>query len=138
MDIESQNKEKKPRKYCIIARALQAQILDESPNFSQRQLAKKYNIPNTTLQHWMDRKKELKGKIDPNMVDFFESSSGQSWLHSMVVAIFLIFHQNGNSGIPDLHEFFEMTSINMFVGTSISALQKIGKILDKRAPRSVY
>lgn len=65
MYIESQTEEKKPRKYCMIDRALQAQILDESPSQSQRQLAKKYNIPNTTLQHWIDRKKGLKGKVDP-------------------------------------------------------------------------
>ena len=132
MNIESQTEEKKPRKYSMIDRVLQAQILDESPGQSQRQLAKKYNIHNTTLQHWIDRKKELKGKTDPNVVNFFESSSGQAWLHNMVVATFMIFHQNGNSGIPDLHEYFDMTAVSKFVGTSISALQKVGKTLDKQ------
>jgi CENP-B N-terminal DNA-binding domain len=132
MNISSQTEEKKPRKYCTIDRSLQAKILDESPSLSQRQLAKKYNIPNTTLQHWIDRKKELKGKIDPNVVNFFESPSGQAWLHKMVLASFMIFHQNGNSGIPDLHEYFEMTEVNKFVGTSISALQKVSKTLDKQ------
>lgn len=95
MNIESQTVQKKPRKYCMIDRALQACILDESTSQSQRQLAKKYNIPNTTLQHWIERKKELKGRIDPIVVNFFESSSGQAWLHNMVVATFMIFHQNG-------------------------------------------
>jgi len=70
--------------------------------------------------------------IDPNVVDFFESSSGQAWLHNMMLATFTIFHKNGNSGIPDLHEYFEMIEINKFVGTSISALQKTSKILDKQ------
>ncbi len=50
----------------------------------------------------------------------------------MILATFVIFHQNGNSGIPDLHEFFEMTAINTFVGTSISALRKVSKTLDKQ------
>ena len=126
------DRRKKTRKYCMIDRALQAQILDESPSLSQRQLARKYNIPNTTLQHWIERRKELKGKIDPNVVNFFESSSGQAWLHNMVLSTFMIFHQNGNSGIPDLHEYFNMAEVNKFVGTSISALQKIGKTLDKQ------
>lgn len=132
MNIESQTEEKKTRKYSKIDRSLQIKILEESSNLSQRQLADKFNIPNTTLQHWVDRKKALKGKIDPNVVNFFESCSGQAWLHKMILASFMIFHQNGNSGIPDLHEYFEMTEVNKFVGTSISALQKIGKTLDKQ------
>ena len=49
-----------------------------------------------------------------------------------MLATFTIFHKNGNSGIPDLHEYFEMIEINKFVGTSISALQKTSKILDKQ------
>ena len=132
MNIESQTEEKNPRKYCIIDRAVQAKIVDESSILSQRQLAQKYNIPNTTLQHWIDRKNKLGEKIDPNVVNFFESSSGQAWLHKMVLATFSIFHKNGNCGIPDLHEYFEMVEISMFVGTSISVLQKVDKILDKQ------
>ena len=72
MNIGSQTEEKKPRKYIKIDRLLQAKIVDESTRLPQRQLAKQYNIPNTTLQHWIERKKELKGKTDPNVVNFFE------------------------------------------------------------------
>jgi len=132
MDTLSPNTEKKPRKYCIIDRATQAKVLDESTNQSQYDLAKKYDLPRTTLQHWIERKKKLKGKEDPIVVEFFESSSGQAWLHNMTLATIVIFHHNGNSGIPDLHEFFEMSGINTFVGTSISALQKVSKTLDKQ------
>lgn len=124
--------EEKPRKYCIIKRAIQAKAVNESGGQSQRDLAKNYNIPRTTLQHWIDRKNKLKGQMDPNVVEFFESPSGQAWLHNMVIATFVIFHQNGNSGIPDLHEYFEMVIIDKFVGTSISALQKVGKTLNKQ------
>lgn len=130
MNKLSPTTEKKPRKYCTINRSIQAKILGESGGQSQRDLAEKYQIPRTTLQHWIERKKKLEGKIDPNVVEFFESSSGQAWLHNMYIATFLIFHHNGNSGIPDLHEYFEMTGINRFVGTSISALQKVSKTID--------
>lgn len=123
--------QKKTRKYRTIDRSAQAKILDGSTDQSQRKLAAKYDIPRTTLQHRIDRKKILEGKVDPNVVAFFESSSGQAWLHNMCIATFMIFHQNGNSRIPDLHEFFETAGINTFVGTSISALQKVGKTLDK-------
>ena len=132
MHTLSPTTEKKPRKYCIIKRAIQAKAVNESGCQSQRNLAKKYNITRTTLQHWIDRKNKLKGLMDPNVVEFFESPSGQAWLHNMVIATFLIFHQNGNSGIPDLHEYFEMIIIDKFVGISISALQKVGKTLNKQ------
>jgi len=124
--------EKKPSKYCKIDRTLQARILEESSTVSQRQLAQKYNIPNTTLQHWIDRQRKLEGNKDPNVVKFFESPSGQAWLHKMTLAAFMIFHKNGNSGIPDLHEFFEMSDVSTFVGTSVSALQKVSKTIDKK------
>ncbi len=132
MHALSPTTEKKPRKYCIIARAFQAKAVNDSGGQSQRDLAQNYKIPRTTLQHWIDRKNRLKGQMDPNVVEFFESPSGQAWLHNMVIATFLIFHENGNSGIPDLHEYFEMVVINKFVGTSISALQKVGKTLKKQ------
>lgn len=127
-------KEKNTRKYCSISRATQAEALDEIEitGQSQRKLAEKYAVPRTTLQHWINRKNELKGKIDPKVVEFFESSSGQAWLHKMMLSTFLIFHHNGNSGIPDLHEYFEMVEINKFVGTSITSLQKVGKKIDKK------
>lgn len=132
MGIACQTEEKKTTKYRAVDRAIQAKILDESQSLSQRQLAQKYDIPNTTLQHWIDRRTELRGRKDPNVVNFFESSSGQAWLHNMILATFMIFHQNGNSGIPDLHEFFEMAKISTFVGTSISGLQKVSKTLDEQ------
>jgi hypothetical protein len=132
VNTESQIEQKKTRKYRKISRVLQAKILQEAPKMSQRQLAQKYDIPKTTLQHWLTRQKELKGKTDPNVVAFFESPSGQAWLHKATLATFMIFHQNGNSGIPDLHEFFEMTDISVFVGTSVFSLQKIAKVIDKQ------
>lgn len=132
MQVLSPTTEKKPRKYCIIKRAIQAKAVNESGDLSQRDLAKNYNIPRTTLQHWIERKNKLREQMDSNVVEFFESPSGQAWLHNMVIATFMIFHQNGNSGIPDLHEYFEMVIIDKFVGTSISALQKIGKTLNKQ------
>lgn len=132
MDPLSPTIEKKQRKYYSIDRAVQAKILDEAAGQSQRDLAQRYDVPRTTLQHWMDRKRILKGKTDPNVVEFFESSSGQAWLHRMILATFLIFHHNGNSGVPDLHEYFEMVGSSLFVGTSVSALQKISKTIDKQ------
>ena len=94
MNAVSQTEEKKTIKYHIVDRVTQTKILDESQKLSQRKLAQKYDIPRTTLQHWMDRKQELRGGSDPNIVNFFESPSGQAWLHNMILATFIIFHQN--------------------------------------------
>ena len=132
MDIGCQTEEKKPRKYCIVDRLTQAKIIDESRYRSQRELAQKYKIPRTSLQHWIDRKNALNGKKDPVVVDFFESPSGQAWLHNMVLATCMDFHLNGNSGIPTLHNFFERVDINTFVGTSESALEKLCKTLGQQ------
>lgn len=132
MNTLSQIKEKISRKYNFIDRNTQAKILEEVVSHAQRDLAEKYDIPRTTLQHWIERKEKLKGQADSNVVIFFESSSGQAWLHKMILGTFAIFHKNGNSGIPDLSEYFEMIGVNMFVGTSISALQKVSKSIDKQ------
>jgi hypothetical protein len=132
METASQTEGKKPRKYCIVRRATQAEVINKSSSMSQRDLAEKHGIPRTTLQHWIARKKELEGKKDPFVAAFFESPSGQGWLHQMVLATFMIFHQNGSSGIPDLHEFFEMIDIAAFVGTSISCLQNVSKKIDQQ------
>jgi len=131
--VFSQIEEKKPtQKYRSVNRTVQAEILDQSARYTQRELAERYGIPRTTLQHWIERKETLKRKKDPKVVEFFESSSGQAWLHKMAVAAFMVFHENGNSGIPDLHEFFEMSGVSAFVGTSVAALQKVGKTIDKK------
>jgi len=134
MNILSTSKEKKTRKYSTITRTKQAKALDEikTPGQTQRNLAERYEVPRTTLQHWINRKNKLKGKFDPNVVEFFESSSGQAWLHGMVISTFVVFHQNGNSGIPCLQNYFKMANIDKFVGSSQTALQNIAKKLDKQ------
>lgn len=133
MNILSQVEEKKTRKYNIVHRSKQANVLDDATRgLSQRTLEKKYDISKSTLQHWIARKEELKGKVDPNTVEFLESSSGQAFLHTLILGAFLIFHENGNCGIPALSRFFELTKLSSFVGTSISALQKVEKSMDKQ------
>lgn len=37
-------------------RALQVKVVEESKRCTQRELAERYNIPRTTLQHWIKRK----------------------------------------------------------------------------------
>lgn len=66
MHVLSQTTEKKPRKYCIIKRAIQAQAVNESSGQPQRDLAKNYNIPRTTLQHWIERKISLSNYLEEN------------------------------------------------------------------------
>lgn len=49
----------------------------------------------------------------------------------MIVTAIMWFHKKGSGGIPELHEFFEATGVSLFVGTSISALQKVSKTMDE-------
>jgi hypothetical protein len=129
MTVLSHTEKKNPRKYNTHSREKQAAVIDESFQFSQRKLAEKHGVPRSTLQNWLTRSQELKGQIDPNVVDFFESTSGQSWLHGLVVAVLLVLHECGNVGHPLLHLFFKLAGINKFVGTSIKSLQDISKKL---------
>jgi hypothetical protein len=130
--VFSQTEEIKPtKKYRSYDRAAQAKVLDQSTRCTQHELAERYSIPRTTLQHWIERKETLKGKRDPKIVEFFESSTGQAWLHRMCMAAMMVFHENGNSGIPAVHDFFELADVNTFVGTSVAALQKVSKSIGK-------
>jgi hypothetical protein len=133
MNIASQIEEKKPRKYSLTNRVTQAKLLDESKGQSQRELAKKHSIPRTTIQHWQDRKNKLTQETqNRERAIFFESVTGCGWLHELITATIMTFNQNGTAGMPEISEFCEIIGINKHVGTSISALQKVRKTLDKQ------
>jgi hypothetical protein len=98
---------------------------------SQRSVAEQYGISKNTLQHWVARKNDLQGRSDPNVVNFFESPSGLAWLHQMSTATILCFHQVGQCGIPLISKYFTMVGINLFIGSSIPALQRVANQMDE-------
>jgi hypothetical protein len=58
---------------------------------SQRQLAKQLDVPRSTLQHWLVRKKDI--SADPDLAAFFESPVGLAFLHRLVLAAHMVAFQ---------------------------------------------
>ena len=89
-----------PRQVAL-AKQEQADQLD-SPWVSVRQIAEVLNVPRSTLQAWRQQKQQLlqHSGLPTQVVDFFESSAGLSFLHQMLAAAHLVFGQANNAGIP--------------------------------------
>lgn len=83
---------------------------------SQRQLAEQLDIPRSTLQHWLARKKDL--AADPELVAFFESPIGVAFLHRLVLAAHFVITLVGPGGIRLVCLFLELSGLNQFVATS--------------------
>jgi hypothetical protein len=83
---------------------------------SQRQLAEQLDVPRSTLQHWLARKKDI--EADPDLVTFFESPVGVAFLHRLVLAAHLVITLVGPGGIRLVCLFLELTGLNHFVAAS--------------------
>ena len=76
------------------AKQEQAEQLD-SPWVSVRQIAEVLDVPRSTLQDWRKQKQLLlqHSGLSIQVVEFFESSAGLSFLHEMLAAMHLVFGQ---------------------------------------------
>jgi hypothetical protein len=83
---------------------------------SQRQLAEQLDIPRSTLQHWLARKKDI--AADPELVAFFESPAGVVFLHRLVLAAHFVITLVGPGGIRLVCLFLELTGLDHFVAAS--------------------
>ena len=90
------------------AKQEQADQLD-SPWVSVRQIAEVLDVPRSTLQDWRKQKQQLlqDSGLSIQVVEFFESSAGLSFLHEMLAAMHLVFGQANNAGIRSLCTFLE-------------------------------
>ena len=83
---------------------------------SMRNIALECEIPKTTACRWINNyqnnieKKELSR--------FFESSVGTKFLHSLMIAIELLFVQPGHVGTMVVGKFLELTGLSEFVASS--------------------
>jgi uncharacterized protein DUF6399 len=125
------NQKETTKKYRKIARIDQARMIQAvQAGQTQESVAEQNNIPRTTLEHWIKRKRELKSKHDPEVAAFFESSAGLAFLHRLLVGALLIFHTDGGCGLPAIHKFLMITMISKFVGSSLGSLHKMSSQID--------
>jgi hypothetical protein len=101
----------------------------ETGESSQRSFAQQAGVPRSTLQHWLNRKKEL--DADPDLVAFFESPTGLAFLHRLVAACHLTFTQQGTCGIRLVCEFLRRSGLNQFVASSFGSQQAIASQLEQ-------
>ncbi len=92
------------------------------PTLSQREFARQHGVPRSTLQYWLDRKASL--SLDPEQADFFESPAGLAFLHRLMVALHLVFEQNGSCGLRQISRLLELTGLNQIVAASYGWQQK--------------
>ena len=96
---------------------------------SQRQLAKELEIPRTTLQHWLKRKASI--DADPEVVAFFESSTGVAFLHRLVLAAHFVMTLVGPCGIRVVCLFFELSGLDQFVAASYGPQHRVSAAMEE-------
>jgi hypothetical protein len=96
---------------------------------SQRQAAKRLDVPRTTLQAWHAWQDRL--DACPQVVAFFESVPGLAFLHRLVLALHVVFVEIGACGIRLVCLLLEMTGLNRFVGASFGTQQRINLAVEE-------
>ena len=109
-------------------RIRRADLLEEyrdlqAHGLSQRQAAKRLEVPRTTLQAW----RAWQDRLDacPHVGAFFESGPGLAYLHRLVMALHVVFVEIGACGIRLVCRFLRMPGLNRFVGASYGTQQWI-------------
>src|SRR5262245_1344451 len=108
---------------------------------SQRQYAQRQGIPPSTLGYWLRR--EDPAELDPALVAFLRSRTGEEFLRRLVLSAFLTFHQQGACGIRLIGSFLHMAQLDHFVASSYGALHTLatqlqadlGHFADEERPR---
>jgi Family of unknown function (DUF6399) len=90
---------------------------------SQRQAAKRLQVPRTTLQAWRPWHATL--DICPHVATVFQSELGLAFLHRMVLAFHLVCVEVGACGIRLVCLFLTLTGLDRFVAASSGAQQKV-------------
>jgi hypothetical protein len=98
----------------------ESRLRDDS---SQRAFAHEQRVPRSTLQGWLKRKQGL--QTAPELRAFFETPVGLEFLHGLVQASHLLFHQGHHVGLRPLCEFFQMVGLAPFLATSYGAQQQL-------------
>ena len=115
------------------AKQEQAGQLD-SPWMSLRQIAEILDVPRSTLQAWRQQKQQLlqHSGLPMQVVEFFESSAGLSFLHQMLAAAHLVFGQANNAGIRSICTFLELSGLHHFVAASYGSQQAAAEEIENQ------
>lgn len=107
-----------------------AQYLDlQAQGVSQRQAAKRLQVPRSTLQAWHSWHDTL--DICPDVAQFFQSGPGLAFLHRLVLALHLVCVEVGACGIRLVCLLLELTGLDRFVATSYGTQQQVNRQVEE-------
>ena len=90
---------------------------------SEREVAKKLNVPRTTLPAWRVWHDSL--DICPHVAEFFQSGPSLAFLHRLVIAFHMVCVEVGACGIRLVCLFLHLTGLDRFVAASYGAQQQV-------------
>ena len=102
------------------------QYLDlQAQGISQRQAAKRLQVPRSTLQAWHSWHDTL--DICPEVAQFFRSGPGLAFLHRLVLALHLVCVEVGACGIRLVCLLLQLPGLDRFVAASSGAQQQVNR-----------
>jgi hypothetical protein len=97
----------------------------QAQGVSQRQAAKRLQVPRTTLHAWHSWHDTL--DICPHVAEFFQSGPGLAFLHRLVLALHLVCVEIGACGIRLVCLLLKLTGLDRFVAASYGAQQQVNR-----------
>ncbi|HYT87434.1 MAG TPA: hypothetical protein VEL76_01835 [Gemmataceae bacterium] len=92
-----------------------------------RHAARAAGIPHTTLRYW--RQRQRRTAAPAALVAFFDSPEGLAFLKRLLLAVHLVFQQNGTAGLRPLCRFLELAQLAPFVAASYGTHQRLATLL---------
>ena len=111
------------------ARHLHDRLNPERPGQTARHAARTAGIPHTTLRYWEQRQQHTDAPAE--LVAFFESPAGLALLKRLLLALHLVFQQQGTAGIRPLCRFLELAQLAPFVAASYGPHQRLATLLQE-------
>lgn len=96
---------------------------------SRRASAQTAGIPHTTLRYWQQRQQHTDAPAE--LVAFFESPTGLAFLKRLLLALHLVFQQDGATGIRPLCRFLQLAQLAPFVAASYGSHQHLATLLQQ-------
>ena len=97
---------------------------------SQRDFAKRTDVPRSTLRHWLARKNSI--DAHPVLIEFFENPVGIAFLHRLITTAHISFTKDGTASIHNVADFLEKSGLSPFVASSYSSQRRVSKQLDDK------
>ena len=111
------------------ARHLHDRLNPDRSGQSTRHAARTTGIPPTTLRYWEQRQQHTDAPTE--LVAFFESPLGLAFLQRLLLALHLVFQQQGTAGIRPLCRFLALAQLAPFVAASYGAQQRLATLLQE-------